>query len=192
MIWGTESCGHLYGKSTSSRENSKWKQGLVVGEKHVWETTRRWVWLIRSKGERSGRDQVEGLGEGNAQTREGITMQNYNFSLATWRQFEGSDWGMKKIWLMFLKVHTDYRVKNSLEWRVEARKPLWLFQCQIVLVRGAEGKGESLQPTPHLHRAQHGVWSHDAEIMTWAEIKSQMLNWLSHPGAPTKKTCFNF
>ena len=22
------------------------------------------------------------------------------------------------------------------------------------------------------------------EIMTWAEIKSQMLNWLSHPGAP--------
>ena len=23
------------------------------------------------------------------------------------------------------------------------------------------------------------------EIMTWAKIKSQMLNWQSHPGAPT-------
>ena len=27
------------------------------------------------------------------------------------------------------------------------------------------------------------------EIMTWAEIKSQMLNQLSHPGAPTHLSC---
>ena len=34
-------------------------------------------------------------------------------------------------------------------------------------------------------RAWHGAWFHNPEIMTWAEIiKSQMLNWLSHAGAP--------
>ena len=32
--------------------------------------------------------------------------------------------------------------------------------------------------------ARHRAWTHDHEIMTWAKIKSQMLNWLSHPGAP--------
>ena len=30
--------------------------------------------------------------------------------------------------------------------------------------------------------AQCGAWSQDPEIMTWAETKSQMLNWLYHPG----------
>ena len=34
------------------------------------------------------------------------------------------------------------------------------------------------------HRAQYRAWSHDPEIMTWVEIKSQALNHLSHPGAP--------
>ena len=29
------------------------------------------------------------------------------------------------------------------------------------------------------------TWTHDPEIKTWAEIKSWMLNWLSHPGPPT-------
>ena len=33
-------------------------------------------------------------------------------------------------------------------------------------------------------RPQLGAWSQDCEIMTWAEIKSWMLNWLSHSGAP--------
>ena len=30
------------------------------------------------------------------------------------------------------------------------------------------------------------IWtlSHDREIMTWAEVKSWMLNWLGHPGTP--------
>ena len=32
--------------------------------------------------------------------------------------------------------------------------------------------------------AQHGAQSHSPEVMTWAEIKSQMPNRLSHPGAP--------
>ena len=31
--------------------------------------------------------------------------------------------------------------------------------------------------------ARWRAWSHDPEIMTWGEIKSQILNWLSHPGA---------
>ena len=34
-------------------------------------------------------------------------------------------------------------------------------------------------------RAQHRAWSHDPEIMTWAKIKSQTLNWLNHPGIMT-------
>ena len=29
----------------------------------------------------------------------------------------------------------------------------------------------------------HEAWSEDSEIMTWAEIKSQMSNQLSHPDA---------
>ena len=32
--------------------------------------------------------------------------------------------------------------------------------------------------------AKYGAWSHHPEIMTWAKMKSQMLNQLSHPGAP--------
>lgn len=34
------------------------------------------------------------------------------------------------------------------------------------------------------HRAQHGAQSYNPEIMIWAEIKSQALNWLSRPGTP--------
>ena len=37
------------------------------------------------------------------------------------------------------------------------------------------------------HRAQCGAWTHDTEIKTWAEVKSQPLNQLSHPGTPTSK-----
>ena len=34
------------------------------------------------------------------------------------------------------------------------------------------------------HGLQHGAWSHNPEIMTWAEIKSRMLSQLSYPAAP--------
>ena len=34
------------------------------------------------------------------------------------------------------------------------------------------------------HWPRHGAWSHNPEIMTWAETKSQTLNQLSHMGAP--------
>ena len=33
------------------------------------------------------------------------------------------------------------------------------------------------------HGAQHGSWTHDPEINTWAEVKSQMLKWQGHPSA---------
>ena len=32
------------------------------------------------------------------------------------------------------------------------------------------------------HGARHGAWSHDPEIMTWADMKSQPPNQLSHTG----------
>ena len=50
---------------------------------------------------------------------------------------------------------------------------------------GAEGEGERiLKQTPCW--AESPTWgsSQDPEIMTWAEIKSHKLNWLSYPGAP--------
>ena len=32
--------------------------------------------------------------------------------------------------------------------------------------------------------AWYGAWFHTPKSMTWAKIKSWMLNWLSHPGTP--------
>ena len=50
--------------------------------------------------------------------------------------------------------------------------------------RGAVEEGERISSRlPTECGAWHGAWSHDPEIMTWAEIKSWMLNRLSHPGA---------
>ena len=50
---------------------------------------------------------------------------------------------------------------------------------------GKEGEGEveNLQQTTAEQGAPHRAWSHEPEIMTWADIKSQLLNRLSHPGA---------
>ena len=48
-----------------------------------------------------------------------------------------------------------------------------------------EGDGERILSRPHAQQAaQHGVDLTNPEIMTSAEIKSQRLNGLSHPGAP--------
>ena len=46
----------------------------------------------------------------------------------------------------------------------------------------AEGKRISRR-LPAEHRAWNRAQSHDPEIMTWAEIKSWMLNWQSHPNS---------
>ena len=49
--------------------------------------------------------------------------------------------------------------------------------------RGVESLKQA--PGPEFRcRAQRGAWSHNSEIMTWAEINSRTLNRLSHPGAP--------
>ena len=45
---------------------------------------------------------------------------------------------------------------------------------------GRETGRENLKHTAHYV----GLDLTTQEIMTWAETKSQMLNWLSHPGAP--------
>ena len=52
---------------------------------------------------------------------------------------------------------------------------------------GAEGKGEREFWADSAHSTQPdlGAWSHNPEIMIWAETKSQMLNQLSHPGTPS-------
>ena len=49
--------------------------------------------------------------------------------------------------------------------------------------RGAEGETERILSRSHAQcRGWCGAWSHDPGIITWAEIKSWMLNWLTHPG----------
>ena len=60
---------------------------------------------------------------------------------------------------------------------------LFILERQWVHVRLGEkgrggGRGRSRLPTGR------GAWSGAHEIMTWAQIKSWMLNRLSHPGAP--------
>ena len=52
---------------------------------------------------------------------------------------------------------------------------------------GAEREGERIPSRPRSvsREPNAGLKLTNCEIMTWAEIKSQMLNWLSHPGAPT-------
>lgn len=44
-----------------------------------------------------------------------------------------------------------------------------------------EREGENLEHDPQCGACDR-AWSHDSEIVTWAKIKSQMLNRLSHPG----------
>lgn len=48
---------------------------------------------------------------------------------------------------------------------------------------GAEGEGESSR-LPTEHGAWHDTPFQDLKVMTSAEIKSQMINRLSHPGTP--------
>ena len=47
---------------------------------------------------------------------------------------------------------------------------------------GRETERISSSRPPTKCGAQHRAWSQDLEIMTWAQTKNRMLNWLSHPG----------
>ena len=50
---------------------------------------------------------------------------------------------------------------------------------------GTEEEGETVLSRLRIeHETGCGAQSHDPEIMTWAETKSQMLNQLCHPGTP--------
>ena len=52
---------------------------------------------------------------------------------------------------------------------------------------GGKGRGreerETLQQTPCWAHSPTQAWSQDSEIVTWVEIRSQMLNCLRHSGA---------
>ena len=49
---------------------------------------------------------------------------------------------------------------------------------------GAEGEGERESQAGSKPGAQNRAQPHNPQIMVWGEITSQMLNHLSHPGAP--------
>ena len=57
-------------------------------------------------------------------------------------------------------------------------------------MRGRErdwGRGWRRNPSrlPTEHRTWCRAWSHNSEMTCWGKIKSQKLNWLSHPAVPT-------
>jgi len=62
---------------------------------------------------------------------------------------------------------------------------IWEKERETAQAGGAEGKGERISSRLHTqHGARRRTQSHDPEIMTQTETKSQSLNQLQHPGAP--------
>ena len=49
-----------------------------------------------------------------------------------------------------------------------------------------ERERENLKQAPSIVQSPIWAWSHNPEVVTWAEIKSQTLNQLNHSGAPIK------
>ena len=66
---------------------------------------------------------------------------------------------------------------------------LYLFWERLREIERGLGKGQRVRISSRLY-AEHGAWSQNPAIMTWAQIKSQRLNWLSHPGG-TSLTSFS-
>ena len=66
----------------------------------------------------------------------------------------------------------------------------YLFICLFRECKQGEEQQERERQNPKQIRAERGAQckaqSNDPDIMTWAEIKSRMVNWLSHPGALIK------
>ena len=78
----------------------------------------------------------------------------------------------------------------SVQWSCSFPEVLFYF-VSYLRERQKEGEGERERILSRLHaqgRVQCGAWSHNPGIMTWAEIKSRTLSWLSHSGAPRR--CF--
>ena len=62
----------------------------------------------------------------------------------------------------------------------------WEKERESVCTGGAESEGERERIPSRLHTVSVGLEPTNHEIMTWAEIKNQALNWLSHPGTLKK------
>ena len=59
---------------------------------------------------------------------------------------------------------------------------IYLESTQVSTQACERGRGtQTPKPAPH---CQHRVWTHEPKIMTWSEIKNQILNLQNHPGAP--------
>ena len=71
----------------------------------------------------------------------------------------------------FLKWLTDWLI----DWLIDLTGRAWVGG-------GAEEKERISSRLPTESRASFKAGSHDPETMTWAEIKSQAFNQLSHPG----------
>ena len=73
------------------------------------------------------------------------------------------------------------------------RESVQMHTCTHVHARRRRGRGRGRRRES---QALHWEWSptrgliSNPEIMTWAETRSHMLNWLSHPGAPTLSLLF--
>ena len=86
----------------------------------------------------------------------------------------------------FIKIHLAQILKKRFFCQWIYKKNVFLRCIYLFQWRGTE-KGEdereSSSRLPTGLRAQHRVPSQHPGIVTWAKIKSQMLNWLSHSGA---------
>ena len=72
---------------------------------------------------------------------------------------------------------------------------LFILESAHVCTRAGEGQKERERISSRLH-TQPGAWhwaqSDNCDIMTWVEIKGQMLNQWGHPGTPTINTWWKF
>ena len=70
----------------------------------------------------------------------------------------------------------------------KASKHFFSFRKHMCMV-SEWGRGRILSRCHAPRRVYHGTQCHDPEIMTWAQIRSWMLTWLSYPGVPHGKAC---
>ena len=87
-------------------------------------------------------------------------------SSSCWRKgFEGR-WVFKFFFIFYLKKVYLFWKEKLCEWRQ------------------AQKREERENPKESVCHQWHSAGPHYPEIMTWAKIKNETLNWLSHPGAP--------
>ena len=66
---------------------------------------------------------------------------------------------------------------------------VWYLNCIYFILFLEREYMKDVGGRGYLEQASCPAWSHNPKIMIWPKIKSQMLNWLSHPGAPQFKLC---